>query len=791
MHAMDPGDDTHVAVIGMAVRHPGAADAGAYREQLFRGVDPGAVLEHAHAFDHDFFGFSPGEALITDPQHRVLLECSQHALEDAGRDPERDKAVIGVYAGSGTSPHAAVLRREIRRLPHADDWQIRIATGPDFLAARPAYKLGLTGPAVTVQGAGATMLMAVHTAVQALLAGDCDIALAGAVTVRPAADDHGDGTNGGLGGHGGDTAGPAPVGACGVLVLRLLPAALEDGDRVYAVIRGTAVGGGGEPDRVARQARAAARVAEDTLLPLVAVPSRGAGVTDTTPGLSALLRAVVAVESGLLPGTAEPWERQGMPRRVGVAASGALGLHAHVVVEEPPSLRRPEPEAGWQLLPVSARSEEALDELTALLGARLCRQPAPPLPDIAWTLQTGRAAHTYRRFVVARSTAEAGAALTSRGRRRAPTERAPHDAPPIVFAFPGQGGQHVGMARLLYRAYPGFRADLDACADLAAGALDHDLRQIVDPADPAEEAAAREALSAMAVGQPAVFAVEYALARLLLRWGVRPAAVVGHSLGAYAAACVAGVFSLPDAVALVVERGRLLQSLPAGSMAAVALPEAEVSPLLPDGLGIGAVNGPDQVAVSGPAALVERFVRTFPRPDAEVRLLRIATAGHSALVDPVLDEFEEYVSRLRLRPPRIPLVSDTTGTWADHDAVVTPGYWRAHMRRAVRFDDALTTLAGLPRSVLVEVGPGMTLTSLARRHPALAVGHPVLQTLPHPTDDTPGSQVLLTALGRLWLAGTDVDWAALHRGRARRRVRLPGHPFRRREFVLPDATGER
>ncbi|MCF3123104.1 type I polyketide synthase [Streptomyces arenae] len=767
MQAIDPEDDTRVAVIGTAARLPGAADADACHAQLARGDGPGPVLTDAHAFDNAYFGLSPGEAVITDPQARVLLECVTHALQDAAVNPARAGAVIGVYAGGSTTPYAAGLRRGIRRLPHADDWQIRIATGPDFLAARPAYKLGLTGPAVTVQGAGATMPLAVHHAVQALLAGDCDIAVAGAVTVRPAAD-------------GPD---PAAVGGCGALVLKPLSAAVADGDRVHAVIRGTAAGRDGGEGRVGRRARAVAGVGADTVVHVAAHAMDGAGITDTTPGVTALLKAVTGVASGTLPGDTDDWRLPGRPRRAEVAASGPFGMCAHVVVEEAPVVARPEPEAAWQLLPLSARNETALDELTARLGDSLSPAPAP-LPDVAWTLQTGRAAETHRRFVVARTTADATAALGSGKPRDTPTGQAPPEPRPVVFTFPGQGGQHVGMARALYRTQPEFRADIDACALHAREALGIDLRDIVDPADAAATVRAETALSTIAVGQPAVFAVEYALARALMRWGVRPAAVVGHSLGAYAAACVAGVFTFPDALALVVERGRLLQSLPSGAMAAVGLPEAEVLPLLPDGLGIGAVNGPEQVAVSGPAELVERFVREFPRPDVEVRLLRIATAGHSALVEPVLDSFETYVAGLRLRAPRIPVVSDTTGAWVG-DEIADPAYWRAHMRRAVRFSDALDTLAGLDGAVLLETGPGMTLTSLARRHPALAEDHPVLQTLPHPADDTAEARVLLSALGSLWLEGTEPDWAALHGGRDRRRVSLPGHPFQRQEFLPP------
>lgn len=760
-------DDSAVAIVGMAVRFPGADGIAAYQARSRPGFRRGPVLENADVFDHAFFGVSPGEALITDPQQRVLLECAQHALEDAACDPAREPGVIGVFAGCGVTSYAARLRREIRRLPFADDWQIRIATGADFLAARPAYKLGLAGPAVTVQAAGATMLLAVHSAVPALLVGDCDIALAGAVTIRPAVADRGQ-----------------SVGGCGVVVLKPLRAALEAGDRVHAVVRGTAVGSGNDPERVARQARVVAQVQAEAVAALRADPSQASGaVTDTMPGVAAFLDAVLAVAPDTAPADADA------PRLIGVSAAGPHGLHAHVVVARPPRAHRaqpePEGEENWQLLPLSARDATALDDLTVRLGQHLARLPQERMRDVAWTLQTGRTRHSHRRFVVAPGTDVAAAALTSGKRRLTPSGTAPEAARPIVLTFPGQGGQHVGMARTLYRVDPGFRADVETCAELARPSLGFDLRSVVDPGGDHEDERAHRALATIQVGQPAVFMVEYALARALRRWGVRPAAVVGHSLGAYAAACVAGVFSFPDALALVVERGRLLQSLPSGSMAAVGLSESEVLELLPEGLGVGAVNGPRQVAVSGPTELVERFVREFQREDVEVKLLKIATAGHSALVEPILDQFEAYVAGLTLGRPEVPVISDTTGSWADPGDIATPGYWRRHLRHTVRFDDALSTVAEVPGGILLEVGPGMTLTSLARRHPALeGPDLLMLHTLPHPADETPELSILLTALGRLWIAGTELDWAGLHPGGGSHRVRLPGYPFRRTRFDL-------
>ncbi len=870
----DPADiDSRVAVVGMAARYPQAPNVERYWENLCAGVESVSVIEEgtgeggtvtaygvlegADEFDNEFFGYSPREALIIDPQHRVLLECAYHALEDAGCDPQRTEDVIGIYAGGSTTPYPSVLLQQLDQLPSVDEWQIRVATGPDFLATRVAYKLRLTGPAVTVQTACSTSLVAVHTAAQALLAGECDVALAGGVSVRlplprntyreggvfspdghlRAFDAEGRGIVGGSG--------------AGVVVLKPLGNAIDDGDHIHAVLLGSAVNNDGAAkigftapsvEGQAQAVRAAQQVAGVPARSITYIETHGTGTplgdpievaalagvypppdgtqdrcwlgsaktnighTDAAAGAAGFIKAALAVEHGVIPPSLNfttpnpqidfestpfrvntilrPWQPTGHPRRAGVSALGVGGTNAHVVIEEPPS-RTPVPrEPGRQLLPLSARSTAALEEMTGLLGEHLARQSEEDLADTAWTLQTGRPAHRHRAFLVGEDAADSARVLSAGRHRRLVTGEVPQETPDVVFTFPGQGGQHVGMTRELYATDPGFRADVDECAAWALPLLGRDLREVLYPKDEEQRIAAERALSSIDVGQPAVFVVEYALARLWQRWGVRPSAVAGHSLGAYAAACVAGVFSLEDAVALAVRRGRLLQGLPAGSMAAVGLPESEVLPLLPEGLDIGAVNSPDQVVVSGPSELVERFVRDFPRPDVEVKPLKIATAGHSALVEPVLEEFESFLAGITFRRPTIPVVSDTTGQWADPEQITTPAYWRAHMRQAVRFSDVLTVLGGTQDRVLLEVGPGLTLTSLARRHPATGESHLMLQSLPHPADPTPETSILLTAAGRLWTAGIELDWAELHGGRPRFRTKLPAYPFQRRSFLV-------
>jgi phthiocerol/phenolphthiocerol synthesis type-I polyketide synthase E len=856
---MSPTDGGYrIAVIGMAGRFPGAPDVPALWRNVLAGVDSVTrttdehgrtggygVLDDAAGFDAGFFDVTPREALLIDPQHRVFLECVHHALEDAGYDPARHGGAIGLFAGGGTTGYLAALQAARADLPMVDDWQLRMATGPDFLTTRVAHKLGLRGPVCTVQSACSTSLVAIHLAAQALLAGDCDIALAGGATVHvpPPAGTY---VEGGILGEDGvvrafDAAATGTVGgsAAAVVVLKPLDDALADGDRVHAVLRGTGVANDGGDKigftapgvrgqvRAVRAALAAAEVdagsigyleAHGTGTPLgdpVEVTAltkafradtdrtgfcalgslkTNIGHTDAAAGAASFIKAVLAVRDGVLPPSLHfehPNPRidfagspftvvtetagwpDGAPRLAGVNALGLGGTNAHAVLEQPPA-HPPVPRSRpGQLLLLSARTPEALDALSARAAEHLATTEED-FADLAWTSRVGRRELPHRRFVVAGSTAEAAAVLARGEHDRLVPATAKAVRRRVVFTFPGQGGQHLGMAGQLYRHEPVFRAAFDECAEHSG----LDLATLLDP-----DSTAGDALETIEIGQPAVFAVELALARLWQSWGVRPDRVVGHSLGAFAAACTAGVLSVADAAALVTARGRLLQGLPSGRMAAVTMAEADVLPLLPAALDIGAVNGPGQCTVTGPAAEVERFAEELGADGVDVKVLRIATAGHSALVEPIMDRFRELVSAVRLSPPEIPMISDSTGAPLTSAQACDPDYWTEHLRRPVRFGEALDVLLADRDGVLLEVGPGTTLTALARKHPAWSADHIAVSTLPHPADDTPDRLSALTAAGRLWSAGVEVDTAALDGGR-RVRAPLPLYPFEHRTYLV-------
>lgn len=853
-----------LAVVGMAGRFPGSASLEGFWQNLVRGeesvtrltADPAAdtasaygVVRGADEFDAAFFGYSPREALILDPQHRVFMECAWEALEHAGYDVNRYPGVIGVYGGSGDTGHFSALLANRPMFPGVNEWQLRLGSGADFLTSRVAYKLGLTGPAVTVQTACSTSLVAVHTALQALLAGECDMALAGGVTMRvphPVSEELGDGVlarDGHCRAFDAAATGTVSSDGAGIVLLKRLDDALRDGDEVHAVVRGSAVNNDGagkagfttpSVDGQAAAVAAALLVADAAPESIGYVEAHGTGTpvgdpievralakafgatggscvlgsvksnighTDAASGVIGLIKAVLALREEVIPGTVHferpndelrlaetpfeidsaprPWPRGPVPRRASVNSLGLGGTNAHVVLEEAPVPQPHAPGRTHQLLPLSARSAPALASAATRLGDAL-EGGSAPLADVAWTLQTGRAELTHRSFMVAtdRDSARRELALGTQSGVRYRGEPLP-----VAFLFPGQGGQHVDMALEVYRDEPVFRRAVDRCAGLAAAGLGFDFRDVLYP-DEGGHAEATERLRDMRASQAVVFSVQYALTELWRSWGVAPGVVLGHSLGAYAAATVAGVFELPDAMRLVLERSRILAELPSGSMLAVSLSEDELAPLLGDGMSVAAVNGPRQCVVTGGAASVEDLRRHLTGVGVDVRPLHISAAAHSALVEPALPAFEKFVADTPVHPPAVPWISDRTGRLVTPEEACSPSYWAGHLRHTVQFEPALRALFGLGDCVLLEIGPGRTLGTLARRHPEYGTGHPFVPSLPHAIDEAGAGVTVMSALGRLWQHGAAVDWTAVHSGERRRRTALPGYPFERQRFRL-------
>jgi phthiocerol/phenolphthiocerol synthesis type-I polyketide synthase E len=903
-----PRTGLEIAIVGMAGRFPGAGDLQAFWRNLCAGVesisffsddellaagvprarlaDPrfvgaGGVLDGADLFDAAFFGYSPREAELMDPQQRVFLECAWEALEDAGYDSLRHPGPIGVYGGVAANTYMFNLLSRPELIEAVGLQQALIANDKDFLCSRVSYKLALEGPSVVIQSACSTSLVAVHLACQALVAGDCDLALAGGVSISFPQ------TAGYLYSEGGVL---SPDGHCrafdrqargavtgkgaGLVVLKRLDSALADGDTIRAVVLGSAVNNDGAAkagytaprvDGEAWAIRSAHLAAEVDPATIAYVEAHGTatelgdpievaaltqafragtdrvgfcslgsvktniGHLDAAAGVAGLIKAALALQHRELPPSLHfeephpelrlagspfyvqarhaPWPAGPAPRRAGVSAFGIGGTNAHLVLEEaPPRPASEAPSRAWQILPLSARTQPALEKAMERLAGGLRgigegEGEGEGLADVAHTLQSGRRQMERRAALVCRGLGQAVEILEGGDPRRLRTGATGPGRPSVAFLLPGLADHHAGMGRGLYDGEPAFREAVDRCAEILRPELGLDVRGVLYP-EPGEPAPAGggepdlrrllrpqprdggAGLQRTALAQPALFVLEYALAQLWMSWGIRPRALLGYSLGEYTAACLAGVLPLAGALRLVAGRARIVEALPAGAMLAVPLGEGELRPRLGAGLSLAAVNGPSLCVAAGPPEAVTELAERLAAEGILSRPLRTSHAFHSRMMEPAARELRSLVGSLALSPPRIPYLSNVTGTWIQPAEATDPDAWVRHLLRPVRFGDGLGELWREPGWLLLEVGPGRSLGSLALQHPAAGPDWAVAASLPHEREPREDQEVLLEGVARLWVAGAPVDWQAFQGGERRRRVPLPTYPFERRRFWI-------
>jgi len=886
---LDPTSDTDIAIIGMAAHLPGADGIDAYwtnlrdgvvsirqlsREQMLEaGVPPhlidrpdyvgaAAPLDNFETFDAEFFGLSPKEAAIMDPQHRQFLEVSWEALENAGHPPEKAKGPIGVYAGCGMGSYFYFNICSNPGLVEDTGMFLLRHTGndKDFLSTRVSHIFDMTGPSINVQTACSTSLVATHYATQALLNGECDTAIAGGVTIE-LPQNHGylykDGEVLSPDGqcHAFDHRAQGTVfgSGAGAVVLRRLSDAIADGDHIWAVIKGSAINNDGaakagylapsvdgqaaaiaeaqimsgvgadtidyvechgtgtylgDPIEVAALTQAFEDFAGETGTCKIGSVKTNIGHLDTAAGVASLIKTSLSLHNRQIPpslgyekpnpaidfenspfsvnDTLSDWVSHKGPRRAGVNSLGVGGTNAHVVLEEAPT-RAASGESGWpfQILPISGRTNAALDANTANLAAHLRRRTDQPLADIAWTLKEGRRAFAKRTVVAAETHDEAAQLLESGDPRRVFTHSALDD-PDVVFMFPGGGAQYAGMARDLYETEPVFAEWMDKGLEILAPKLDYDIRAIWLP-EPGSEAQADQTLQKPSVQLPLIMICEYALARLWMSWGVTPAALVGHSMGENTAACVAGVMSFAECIALVHLRGRLFDTVPAGGMLSVNIAADDLRPLLGDDLDLGAVNAPNLSVATGPQAALDALEEKLKARDADYQRIGIDIAAHSRMLEPILAEFGAYLHSITLHPPQIPFASNRTGKMITDAQATDPDYWVGHLRGTVHFAECITTLAARENRLFIEVGPGKAMATLAGQHPQTK-SNQIIGSLRHPQDDVADDLYFITMLGRVWAAGGTFDWPQ-YWGEARRaRVVLPGYAFQRQPYFI--APGE-
>lgn len=878
--------NSDIAIIGMAGRFPDAPDIETFWEHLRDGVEsirdlsetyvldcgvaPATlqiptyvrrygVLEDLDLFAASFFGYTPHEATITDPQQRLFLECAWHALEDAGYDAERPGGLVGVFAGASMNSYLLRMLQEPGSTITPGSLLADIGNAPDFLSLRVSYKLNLQGPGVVVQTACSTSLVAVHMACQSLLNGECDLALAGGVSIQIPQVGYSS-HEGGIGSPDGHcrafdagALGTVPGSGVGVVVLKPLRQALADRDTVRAIIKGSAMNNDGSrkagftAPSVEGQA---AVIAESQALANVQVESigyieahgtgtplgdpievqaltqafRSAGSTgtgfcalgslktnighlDAAAGVAGLIKTTLALQHRQVPPslhcpqpnpachfasspfyvntTLRPWPAPatGGPRRAGVSAFGIGGTNAHLVLEEAQPLpTRAAAPAVPQLFVLSAKKASDLERMTTGLTHAVAGRAAEELADVAATLQMGRRVFAHRRFLVAQTQQQIQQALQTGSEGWTSGEQHLQDQT-VAFLIPGQGNLRKGTGAGLYQSEPVFRQTVDQCARILSLSCGLDLQTLLAAPSP-QDGQARSYLQETDLAQPVQFVLSYALARLWLSWGAHPRAMLGHSLGEYVAACLAGVFTCEEALHLIALRGSLMQQMPAGAMLSVALSPAATHTHLIPGIEIAAINAEQSTVVTGPEELLSTWQHDMHAQGIRVQRLHVSRAFHSALLDPMIPAFVAAVQQIPLREPRLPYISCLTGTWVTASQATDPAYWGAQLRQPVQFLRGLCTLRASTPGALLEVGAGSALSRLACHHQSSRPDErqiPAIASLPHLDEERSERAALLEAAGHLWVAGVPLRWEAMA-DPMWRRVRLPGYPFERSSF---------
>ncbi len=868
--------DNRIAIVGRACRVSGARDVSEYWRMLDKGqsatsrlsdadllaagvsrrklADPNYVkaaniLPDMECFDAEFFGFSPKEARILDPQHRHFLECAWEALEDAGHVPNAFDGRIGVFGGCGFQAYFPFNLLSNKDLVEENGLFLLRHTGndKDFLPTRASYVLNLQGPSVAVQTACSTSLVAVHLGVTSLLNMECDMVLAGGVTIEvPHREGYTFAPNEVLSPDGlcraFDDAGSGTIFGSGatMVALRRYEDAVADGDDIKAVILSSAINNDGSQKAnyfapsVEGQAEAIAEavalsgVEPDTIsyieahgtgtnlgdpIELTALNEvygendKGSlaigsvktniGHLDTAAGGASLIKVVESMRNKRIPATlnfktpnsrfdfenspfdvasdARDWTPSGVPRRAGINSLGVGGTNAHIIVEEAPAVSETPVTDEWRLFPFSTKTKAALANTTHKWAGFLKDQSDARLDDIAYTLRNGRQQFNHRMAIAAKSESDLQSALDGNAHELVVTAQAADEKPEIVFLFAGGGAQYAGACADLMDSSPVFAAAVEECFAALPKETPKDLRALMFDGDPADPKA-RQSMNATTYGLPALFILQYAYSKLLESWGVKPDAILAHSLGEYAGAVVAGTMSMKDAIKIVTLRGQAMEAAPVGAMTSIPASEEQVRDLVGADLDIAALNAPNLSVVSGPLENIEALEEKLRNTDLEANRINVSAAAHSRLLDGQLEPFRNGIKDVRFSEPSVPFVSSTRGDWGQDDDFKTADYWVRHLRGTVRFVDAAAKVLEKPNRIIIEVGPGQALGPLVEMMEAENAPKAVVYCGRKPKAEGNDCGIALAAFGGLWANGVDVNWDALP-GIEGRRVSVPTYAF--------------
>lgn len=874
-----------IAVIGIAGRFPGAKNIEQFWDNIINGkesisffseeelksegveesllknprfVKAKGIVDDIDLFDADFFDYTPKEAAIMDPQFRIFHECVWTALEDAGYDPFTYKGQIGLYAGAGIN--ADWMMRTLQGVQAGGDSKVletAVLNMRDYLTTLISYKLNLKGPSMMVQTACSTSMVSIHLAAQALLSGDCHMAVAGGVSIRlpqksgylyqegmihspdghcRVFDDRAEGTVFGDG--------------AGAVVLKTLEDALEDRDHIYAVIKGTAINNDGNlkvgytapsTKGQVRAIKTALNIAEVDPETITYLEAHGTGTTLGDPieiealkqafqtkqygfcrigsvksnighlndasGVAGFIKTVLSLQHKLIPPTINfkkpnakidfekspfivntslvPWEEKNFPRRAGVSSFGIGGTNAHVILEEAPSVQRSfADEPSDQLILLSAKTPAALEKMTTNFAEYLIKNQQINLADVSYTLQRGKHVFPYKKAIVSKDVPELLDIINENRKDKMKLASSQTSSRPVVFLFPGQGTQYVDMGRELYDTVPAFKAELDKCLNLLQQFMRVDPRTVLFTDSKDHDS---DLINQTEFTQPLLFSIEYALAKTLIHWGIKPEAMVGHSIGEYTAAAISGVMSLENALEIVAYRGSTLQSLPSGSMLSVELSEADLKNYLEDNVSIAAVNSTSLCVVSGKADTLDALEKRLTVDGHISRKLYTSHAFHSAMMDPIVQPFKDKLLEFCFESPSIPFVSNVTGDWITNAEATNPRYWANHLRGTVRFMDCAKRLQEELNPIFIEVGPGNSLSSFIHKMDQEEQVS-AIQLLRHPKEQYSDYRYLLIRLGDMWLQGIPIDWKEIHQVEKRHTVPLPTYPFEKERYWIDKVT---